>query len=160
MYHHNNSTNFFLFHRYLVLSFYDIFQLYPIYWDISKENIDLNTIQDFDGYGIFCYRNICYQRINTKQRSNLLVSNSIIDHWIRTIDDINEFSSIIEYEIHDKFHIFMGGTFDTDNSPRDILFWPYHLYIDYLFRKWEKLHNQTYLTSGIFDQLIDFNNNI
>lgn len=141
-YHHTNSTEFFLFHRSLVLSFYDTFNLDYKYWDISKENMDFSIIENCNSYGIFCSHNICFQRFNTHQRLYLLVSNSIIDYWIESMDDIHSFSHLIEYDLHDKFHMFMGGTFDTENSARDILFWPYHLYIDYIFRSWETYHNK------------------
>ena len=147
-YHHNNSTNLFLFHRHLIdkfvmkIKFHINSEFELFYWDISEELFNEKIILDFGGYGIFCYDipYICFQRISFKQKKHFLYPQYIIEDYLQNIDHLNDFSHLIEYGIHDHFHVFMGGTFDSYKSPRDLLFWPFHKYIDYLFERWASLH--------------------
>ena len=156
LYHHYNSTEFLLFHRYFIQSFESsisqkinkTFELY--YWDVSMNNIDLQIIDDFHGYGIFCFHT-CFQRIPYRQTYRFLVDYDSINEWISNINEIEVFAYTLEYNfLYDKFHQFKGGTFDTDNSARDPLFWLYHKYIDYLFSLWEEVHHISTLSKEYY----------
>lgn len=116
-----NTELFFSFHEIYMNLFKNISLLELYYWNFEEVPIQ-KYVKDFGGFGVFCSNSICYQR-------QFRTSSLRIDK------NKNNDMLFLKDEIHNKIHQFIGGTFISPYSPRDILFYPFHVYINMLYKR-------------------------
>lgn len=70
-------------------------------------------------------------------RNAFLATSRTIDEYINNIDGFERFRLALEYEIHNAFHIVIGGDMVTSMSPNEPLFYFHHAFTDFIYRRWE-----------------------
>lgn len=124
---HNSDKLFFSFHEIYLDLFNYISDIQLYYWDFYEISIQ-KYIEDFGGFGIFCQNNICYQRIFRTSKLDIKKYNN------KKLDDIESYTIFMRDQVHNKIHQYIGGTMISPYSPRDILFYPFHMYMNILYQ--------------------------
>jgi hypothetical protein len=123
---HSSNTLFFSFHDMYVDLYENISGIEVHYWNFSSTPFS-TMIKDFGGYKTFCGGHVCYTRSFRTSKTQL----EPIDTSIHELEDL---TIHIRDNQHNQIHQFVGGTFQTPYSPRDIIFYPFHKYINILYR--------------------------
>eukprot|EP00834_Sanchytrium_tribonematis_P002388 NODE_73_length_24441_cov_0.672952.p3 type:complete len:569 gc:universal NODE_73_length_24441_cov_0.672952:6850-8556(+) len=71
---------------------------------------------------------------------NALRGKAVIDAFIATTSDFSQFSSNFENTFHAEFHIYIGGDMANQWSSNDPIFFFHHCFIDYMFLRWQIVH--------------------
>jgi Common central domain of tyrosinase len=77
--------------------------------------------------------------------SSPLKDEQYISDLISEVSDFGAFTTNLEHEVHDEFHVAIGGNTDGAlgdmsllfESPNDPLFYAHHAYTDQIYRRWQ-----------------------